>query len=119
MTIYDDGVQTRCFTYVADTIEGTMKAATVQEAVGQVFNIGSDRETSINELAQLIQKLTGSTSEIVHMPYETAYGPSFEETRRRVPNASRAREVLGFEASTSLEDGLQRTLDWFQGMAAG
>ena len=115
MTIYDDGAQTRCFTYVTDTIEGTMKAASVREAVGQVFNIGSNREMSVNELAQLIRRLTGSTSEIVHVPYETAYGPAFEETRRRVPDVNRAREVLGFEPATSLEDGLQRTLDWFQG----
>jgi UDP-glucose 4-epimerase len=92
-----------------------MKAASVREAVGQVFNIGSNRETSVNELAQLIRRLTGSTSEIVHVPYETAYGPAFEETRRRVPDVNRAREVLGFEPATSLEDGLQRTLDWFQG----
>jgi UDP-glucose 4-epimerase len=117
MTIYDDGTQTRCFTYVADTVEGTIQAATVREAGGQVFNIGSDRETSINELAQLIRRLTGSASEIVHLPYETAYGPAFEETRRRVPDVSRAREILEFEARTSLEEGLQQTLTWFRGTA--
>ncbi len=117
MTIYDDGTQTRCFTYVADTVEGTILAVTVREAAGQVFNIGSDRETSINELAQLIQRLTGSASEIVHLPYETAYGPAFEETRRRVPDVSRAREILGFETRTSLEEGLRRTLGWFRGTA--
>lgn len=117
MTIYDDGTQTRCFTYVADTIEGTTRAATVREAAGRVFNIGSNRETSINELAQLIQQLTGSASEIVHLPYETAYGLAFEETRRRVPDISRAREALGFEARTSLEEGLPQTLEWFQKMS--
>ncbi len=114
LTIYDDGTQTRCFTYVADTVEGTIRAATVREAVGRVFNIGSNRETSINELAQLIQRLTGSASEIVHLPYETAYDVAFEETRRRVPDITRAREVLGFEARTSLEEGLPQTLAWFQ-----
>jgi UDP-glucose 4-epimerase len=114
LTVYDDGEQTRCFTYVTDTIEGTISAATVQEAAGQVFNIGSNRETSVNELAQMIRKLTGSTSEIVHIPYKTAYGPAFEEPRRRVPDISRASEVLGFEAYTSLEEGLRRTLDWFR-----
>jgi UDP-glucose 4-epimerase len=91
-----------------------MKAATVREAAGQVFNIGSNRETSVNELAQMIRKLTDSTSEIVRVPYKTAYGPAFEETRRRVPDVSRAREILGFEAHTPLEEGLQRTLDWFR-----
>jgi UDP-glucose 4-epimerase len=114
MTVYDDGQQTRCFTYVADTVEGTIRAGTVREAAGQVFNIGSNRETSVNELARLVQQLTGSTSEIVHVPYEAAYGPAFEETRRRVPDVTRAREVLGFEAQTTLEEGLRRTLGWFR-----
>ncbi len=114
LTVYDDGEQTRCFTYVADTIEGTIRAATLKEAAGQVFNIGSDRETSINELAQQIRRLTGTRSEIVHVPYEAAYGPAFEETRRRVPDVTRAREVLGFEASTPLEEGLRRTVEWFR-----
>jgi UDP-glucose 4-epimerase len=115
LTVYDDGRQTRCFTYIADTIEGTIRAATLKEAAGQVFNIGSDCEKTILELAQLIRRLTGSASEIVHVPYETAFGPAFEETRRRVPAVTRAREVLGFQAQTPLEDGLRRTLAWFRG----
>jgi len=114
LTVYDDGQQTRCFTYVTDTIRGTMLAATVKEAAGQVFNIGSNRETTVLELAALIRQLTGSASEIVHVPYETAFGPAFEETRRRVPDVTRAREVLGFEAQVSLEEGLRRTLEWFR-----
>jgi UDP-glucose 4-epimerase len=114
LTIYDDGTQTRCFTYVTDTVEGTIRAATVREAAGRVFNIGSNRETSINDLAQLIKRLAGSASETIHLPYETAYNVAFEETRRRVPDITRAREVLGFEARISLEEGLPQTLDWFQ-----
>ncbi len=119
LTIYDDGEQTRCFTYVADTVEGTIRAATIREAAGLVFNIGSDREVSINELAQLIRELIGSPSEIVHVPYTSAYGPHFEETRRRVPDVSRAREVLGFEARTALKEGLQRTVKWFREQEMG
>lgn len=114
LTVYDDGQQTRCFTYVTDTVRGTMLAATVKEAAGQVFNIGSDRETTILELASIIRRLTGSASAITHVPYETAYGPAFEETRRRVPDVTRAREVLGFEAHTPLEKGLRHTIDWFR-----
>jgi UDP-glucose 4-epimerase len=114
LTVYDDGRQTRCFTYVADTLEGTIRAATVREAAGQVFNIGSSRETTILELAQLIRQLTDSVSEIIHVPYESVYGSDFEETRRRVPDVSRARDVLGFEAQTSFEEGLQQTLKWFR-----
>ncbi|NIV37598.1 MAG: NAD-dependent dehydratase, partial [Anaerolineae bacterium] len=114
LQVYDDGEQTRCFTYVADTVEGTIRAATVRGAAGQVFNIGSNRETSVNELARLIRRLTGSHSEVVHVPYASAYGANFEETRRRVPDVTQAREVLGFETQVSLEEGLRRTLGWFR-----
>jgi UDP-glucose 4-epimerase len=114
LSVYGDGEQTRCFTSVADAVEGTIRAAVVREAAGQVFNIGSNRETSINELAQLIRQLTDSQSEIVHVPHSDAYGPHFEESRRRVPDVTRAREVLGFEAQTPLEAGLRRTLVWFR-----
>ena len=114
LTVYDDGQQTRCFTYVADAVEGTMRAATAREAAGRVFNIGSDREMTINELAELIVALTGSDSEVEHVPYAQAYGSDFEETRRRVPDVGRAREVLGFEAQTPFEEGLRRTLEWFR-----
>jgi len=114
LTVYDDGEQTRCFTYVANTVEGTIRAATVLGAVGQVFNIGSNHEMSVGELACLIRQLTGSSSEITHVPYTSAFGPYFEDTRRRVPDVNRAREVLGFEAQTSFEEGLRRTLTWFR-----
>jgi len=114
LTIHDDGQQTRCFTYVSDTIEGTMRAATLKEAVGQVFNIGSNHEKTILELAQLVRQLTDSASEIVHVPYEAAFSSTFEDTRRRVPDVTRAREVLGFLAQTPLQHGLQRTLAWFR-----
>jgi len=114
ITVYDDGQQTRCFTYVADTVRGTILAAQTPQAQGQVFNIGRDQETSILELARLIRRMTGSASEIVYIPYRDAYGPNFEESRRRVPDTRRAREVLGFQANTSLEDGLRATIAWFQ-----
>ncbi len=114
ITVYEDGRQTRCFTYVADTVRGTILAGTVREAAGQIFNIGSDREIAIGELAERIRALTGSRSEIVHVPYTSAYGPDFEETRRRVPDVTRARQVLGFEARTPLDEGLRRTLEWFR-----
>ena len=114
ITVYDDGRQTRCFTYILDTVRGTILTATRSEASGKVFNIGSNRETSVNELAETIKKLTNSSSEIVHLPYESVYGEDFEETRRRVPDVERARDVLGFEALTPLEDGLGKTLAWFR-----
>jgi UDP-glucose 4-epimerase len=119
ITVYDDGEQTRCYTYVSDTVEGTIRAATMPAAAGKVFNIGSNREVSVNQLAHMIRRLTGSSSEIVHIPSASAYGPHFEETRRRIPDTSRARDILGFEASVSLEEGLDRTLNWFRAQGIG
>lgn len=115
LTVYEDGQQTRCFTYVADTVRGTILAGTVPEAVGEIFNIGSNREIAIADLARQILTLTQSQSEIIHVPYTSAYGPDFEETRRRVPDVRRAQEILGFKAEVPLEEGLRRTLEWFQG----
>jgi UDP-glucose 4-epimerase len=114
ITMFDNGQQTRCFTYAADTVRGTILAGTVSGATGKVFNIGTDRETRIIELAQMIRDLVGSDSEIVSVPYQDAFGSNFEEARRRVPDTSRAAEILGFTAEVPLEEGLERTLAWFQ-----
>ncbi len=114
LTVFDDGQQTRCFTYIEDTVRGTILAGTVPQAVGQVFNIGSDREVRILDLARLIRELIGSGSEIVTVPYRNVFGENFEETRRRVPDVRRAAEVLGFRAETPLEEGLQATIAWFR-----
>ena len=115
ITVFDDGRQTRCFTYIDDTVRGTLLASTLSEAEGRAFNIGSDRETSILELAQMIREAVDPEIEIEHVPYAQAYGARrFEETRRRVPDTHRARDLLGFEAEVLLEDGLRYTIDWFR-----
>ena len=119
ITVYDDGQQTRCLTYVDDTVRGTLLAASLPQAEGRAFNIGNGRETSVLELAQMVRETAGAQVEITHIPYGQAYGPQFEETRRRVPDTTRAREMLGFEAVVSLEDGLQRTVDWFRKQGEG
>ena len=114
ITVHGDGRQSRCFTYVDDTVRGTILAGTAPEAVGRVFNIGADREISITDLAKLVRALVGSDSEIVSIPYQRVYGDRFEDTRRRVPDVSRAFKVLGFQAETPLEDGLEATIAWFR-----
>jgi UDP-glucose 4-epimerase len=114
LTVFSDGQQTRCFTYIDDTIEGSIGAATLKEGEGQSFNIGNNRETTILELAKKIKELAGSPSEIIRLSYADAYGPGFEETRRRVPDVSKAERLLGFRACVPLEKGLQRTLAWFK-----
>ena len=114
ITIHGDGSQTRCFTYIDDTVRGTVLAGFTQAAEGHVINLGSTRETSIRELAETIRSYVGSKSEIRPTPYESYYGPGFEDTRRRVPDAARAREILGWEARVSLEEGLGRTFEWWK-----
>lgn len=112
LTVHGDGLQTRCFTYVADTVRGTVVAATSTAALGTVVNIGGNREISIRDLAERIVALTGSRSTISLVPYETAYPRGFQDTRRRVPDVTRAREVLGFSAEIGLDEGLASTLEW-------
>jgi UDP-glucose 4-epimerase len=114
LTVHEDGRQTRCFTYVADTVEGSLLAATKVEALGQAFNIGNDAEITILDLARLILRLTGAGSGIVFVPYEEAYGPGFEDTPRRAPEVSKAQRLLGFRARVPLVEGLQKTIAWFQ-----
>lgn len=114
LTVHGDGNQTRCFTYVDDTVEGTLRAGLDTKAEGIVFNVGNDRETTINDLARLVIEMTGSRSEIRHVSYEERYGKGFEDTKRRVPDVRRAAEVLGFRAAVELREGLERTLQWWR-----
>ena len=114
ITVFDDGQQTRCFTYIDDTVRGTLLAGTMPEAVGKVFNIGANQESKIGDLAQMIRSLVGSDSEIVSMPYRNVFGENFEETRRRLPDVRYAAEILGFRAETPLEEGLRKTIAWFR-----
>ena len=114
LTVHGDGEQTRCFTYIADTVEGTYLAGTVKAAEGSVFNVGNDVEITINELAERIKAACGSTSEITHISHESRYGKSFEDTKRRVPDLTRSRNILGYAPTTSFDEGLRLTLDWWR-----
>lgn len=119
LTTHGDGRQSRCFTYVDDTVRGTMLAGFTPEAEGQVFNLGSTDETTIRELAGKIRDAVGSSSPIEATPYENYYGPGFEDTRRRVPDITRAREILNWEPTVTLDEGLQRTIEWWQKVHSG
>jgi UDP-glucose 4-epimerase len=111
--VHGDGQQTRCFTYITDTVRGTILAAAVPQAQGQVFNIGSTTETSIAALAELVAEVAGSTAPVKHIPYEAAYGARFEDVTRRVPDLSHTRRVLGWEPQVQLAEGLKRTIGWW------
>ena len=114
ITVYGDGSQTRCFTYVTDMAEGAWRAATLDAAVGGVFNLGQPVETRIRDLAERVRAAAASASPITFVPYEQIFGSSFQDVPRRVPDVSRAESTLGFRATTQLEDGLRMTIDWFR-----
>lgn len=115
LTVHGDGRQSRAFTYVADSVRGTILAGTEAAALGEAFNIGGDVETSIVDLARAIVDLTGSPSPISFQPYEAAYGPNFADPQRRLPDVTKARRLLGFSAQVPLAEGLARTIAWFRG----
>jgi nucleoside-diphosphate-sugar epimerase len=114
VTVIGDGSQTRCFTYVTDAIEATVQAGLRDEAVGEIFNIGNDREYTIRALAERLIAIAGSRSTIRYVPQQDVYGPSYEDIPRRIPNVEKMQKVLGVTAKTSLDDGLSRTIDYFR-----
>jgi UDP-glucose 4-epimerase len=103
MTVFGDGGQTRCFTNVLDVVEALVRIANTPAAIGRVVNIGQPTEISIRDLAELIRRVTGSTSPIERVPYSVAYEPGFEDMRRRVPDVAVLRELTGYVPETPLE----------------
>ena len=110
LTVYGDGTQTRCFTFVGDTVRCLLALIETPAAWGQVFNIGKPEEVSIRELAERLRELCGSRSEVVLVPYVEAYGPGFEDMRRRIPNVAKLRTTIGFVPDTPLDETLRSIL---------
>ena len=113
MTLHGDGQQTRCFTYASDTVNGTYLAGITPAAVGQVINLGNPSEISIQMLAEEIQRALKISTGLDYVDYASYYGPGFEDTRRRIPDVSRARKLLGWEPNVRLEEGLRLTVEWW------
>jgi UDP-glucose 4-epimerase len=114
LTVYGDGNQTRCFSYVGDVVRGVLSLSRLESARGEVFNIGTDREVTILELAETVRRLCGGNSAIRNVPYEAAYGEGFEDVPRRVPCLDKIREWIGYEPQVDLEGLLEITRDWVQ-----
>ncbi|HZF09960.1 MAG TPA: NAD-dependent epimerase/dehydratase family protein [Thermoanaerobaculia bacterium] len=115
LTVIGDGKQTRAFTYVDDSVAALAAAGLVDGAVGGIFNIGNDKETTILELAEaMIRVLPGTGSKIRYVRQQEIYGESYEDIPRRYPDITRMRTILGVDPKTSLDEGLKRTIDWFQ-----
>jgi UDP-glucose 4-epimerase len=111
--IHGDGMQTRSFTFVSDTVRG-LAAVLENGPSGEIFNIGSTHEITIVDLAKTIHRLSGSGEplKLNFIPYDEIAGRKYEDVRRRVPDVGKANRILGFAAQVSLEDGLRRTIDW-------
>jgi UDP-glucose 4-epimerase len=102
ITVFGSGEQTRCFAHVKDVIEAVVRLMTTSAAIGQVFNIGTDAEVSMNDLAELVRTQAESDSPIVHIPYDHAYAEGFEDMQRRVPDCSKLERTIGFRPTTPL-----------------
>jgi UDP-glucose 4-epimerase len=119
ITVYGDGSQTRCFTHVSDVVGALMKLAENQEAVGEVYNIGSTHEVSILELAERIRTLTNSSSNIVFVPYEEAYEEGFEDMLRRVPDITKISKLIGYAPQHNLEQVLSSVIEYQRSRVKG
>jgi UDP-glucose 4-epimerase len=119
LTVYGDGSQTRCFGYVGDVVGALVALMEKEEAVGEVFNIGSNEEVSIMGLAERVRELTGSKSEIVTVPYDEAYEEGFEDMPRRVPDTSKVARLTGFSPTVTLDEILQSVIEYYSGRQEG
>jgi UDP-glucose 4-epimerase len=111
--IHGDGQQIRTFTYVDDTVDGFVRALRTPEARGEVINVGGNTPTTILSLAEEVHRVMGLGSPLraTFVPYDSLPG-KYQDVRVRIPDTTKARELLGFDAQISLADGLERTLEW-------
>jgi UDP-glucose 4-epimerase len=110
ITVFGDGSQRRCFTDVSDVVRAVLGLMDHEGAIGEVFNVGSQQEISILELAKKVKAKTGSGSEIVFVPYDQAYEEGFEDMPRRIPDTSKLERLVGFRPTVSLDAILERVI---------
>lgn len=116
ITVYGDGLQSRCFGNVSDVVNALPKLMGKPECRGQVYNLGSSEEITILDLAKRVIERAGSESSIVHVPYEEAYEEGFEDMRKRVPNTEKAAKAVGFQATKSLNQTLDEVIGFYREM---
>ncbi len=119
ITVYGDGTQVRSFTWVKDAALAAAALMRHDGATGGVFNIGSDEAISIGDLARRVKSLTGSPSDIVHIPYEDVYGADFEDTRYRVADISKLEATVGCRPTMTLDAILGEVIAYFRDRARG
>jgi UDP-glucuronate decarboxylase len=107
ITIYGDGSQTRSFCYVSDLVDGLMRLMDSEPSPGAPVNLGNPNELTVSDLVERVIKLTGTRSNVIHMPLP------MDDPRRRKPDIARARQILGWEPKVALQEGLEATAGWF------
>jgi UDP-glucose 4-epimerase len=110
LTVYGDGRQRRCFCHVRDVVRALSDLVVCESAYGGIFNIGSQEEISIGDLAHEVVRAAGSESEITYVPYQDAYGPGFEDMVRRIPDIEKVQRRIGWKPSTSLAQILDEVI---------
>jgi UDP-glucose 4-epimerase len=108
ITVYGTGQQSRCFCDVRDAVEALLRLAETDEAVGEVINVGTDQEISIENLARQVKERTRSSSPIEYVPYDQAYEPGFEDMFRRVPCLDKLNQLTGFRPAGKLPEIIDR-----------
>jgi UDP-glucose 4-epimerase len=111
VTVYGTGEQRRCFCHVLDTVAGVIALLDHPDSPGDPFNVGALNEVSMNELAETIVARTGSSSRIVHVPYDVAYEAGFEDMERRVPDIGKISALTGWSPKRTLDDILDDVIE--------
>jgi UDP-glucose 4-epimerase len=115
LTVFGDGTQSRCFTYISDVVEVLIQLADHPQAVGEVFNIGNGtEEVTILDLARRVKERAGSRSEITMIPYDQAYEEGFEDMLRRLPDTSKLCRLIGYQPKVHLDEILDRVIEYFR-----
>jgi len=114
ITVFGDGSQTRCFTYVSDVVSALVSLPGKPEAVGAVFNVGNTQEVTILHLAERVRALAGSSSPIVNVPYDEAYEEGFEDMPRRVPDIGRIAALIGYQPRVDLDETLRLVIEFYR-----
>jgi len=110
ITVYGSGKQSRCFCDVRDSVESLIRLLATDQSIGEVVNIGTDQEVTIEQLAQLVKERTESNSPVTFVPYDQAYEPGFEDMPRRVPSLTKLEKLTGFRPAIPLVEIVDRVI---------
>ena len=115
ITVYGDGEQRRCWTYIEDALDGLVALAVNDQAVGEIFNLGSHFESSIKDLAEKVKDRTSSDSEIEYVPYDQAWPKgTYEDLMYRAPDLAKIRKYIGYDPKVNLDNALTEIIKYYE-----